>query len=253
MQLALAMLTAPRPRPTLDATVHELRWGGFSAPLHIFAEPGCKVGKHAGLVVHWNEKKLGMWRNWLQAARHLLKETPAEHLMIVEDDVQFAHGAADSLRDALQTLPHDSFGYLALYTPEHNTWGNSIRFGWQTLGEGNICWGSLALAFTRDSLRSLLHSRAVNVHVRPNETDYVIWQAAKELNRQIYFHVPSLCAHEGRHNSTVGNHSTLSTRAVLFDPDYHRRVADVYRVPARVSVVQPANDASIDLGASPAH
>jgi hypothetical protein len=218
MSLAIAVITAPRPQPTFHCTIGELRRAGFGETLHVFAEPGSDVGSHPDVVVHQHVARQGMWRNWLHAARWLLCETTASRLVIFEDDLTLAPGAATKLHAGFQTLPWTDFGYASLYTPQHNVWGQTLTAGWQTLARERIAWGSLALAFTRASLRDLLHAKLTLAHDGQNGTDEVVCRAMRSTGRQIYLHNPSLCAHIGAANSSVGHYSTPSTAAIGFDP-----------------------------------
>jgi hypothetical protein len=218
MSLAIAVITAPRPQPTFNATIGELRRAGFRERLHVFAEPHSRLGFHPDVEVHAHPQRLGMWRNWLHAARWLLCETTASRLLICEDDLSLAAGAASALAAAYRTLPWTDFGYASLYTPMHNVWGQTLQNGWQPLSTQRIAWGSLALAFTRASLRELLHAKTTLAHGGQNGTDEVVCAATQTLGRRVYFHVPSLCAHAGGANSSVGHYSTPSTAAVGFDP-----------------------------------
>jgi hypothetical protein len=203
--IAVGVITAPRPVCTLPQTVSELRRGGFTRPVHVFAEPGSPVPNDAGLVVRRNPTRLGLWGNWREAARRLLADTDAPFLLICEDDVRFAPCAALGLQHAIATLPHDTWGYASLYTPRHNLPDWHGRSGWQEVMVGVGTWGALAWCFTRPSLRAVLESRAVRSHAAHNGTDAVVSLAVKELRRKCYFHVPSLGDHTGEDISTQGH------------------------------------------------
>src|SRR5262249_25850689 len=143
---------------TLAQTIAELRRAGFTQPTHVFAEPAAPVPNDPGLVVHRNATRLGMWGNWLAAARLLLDQTDAPFLLICEDDVRFAPCAALALQHAIDTLPHDSWGYVSLYTARPIAHDLGGRLGWQEAPPGWGIWGSLAWCFTRPGLRAVLDS-----------------------------------------------------------------------------------------------
>ena len=239
--IAVGVITAPRPICTLPQTISELRRGGFTQPTHVFAEPASPVPNDAGLVVHRNPTRLGLWGNWREAARRLLADTNAPFLLICEDDVRFALCTALALRHAISTIPHQTWGYASLYTPRHNLadWGG--RSGWQEVAVGAGTWGALAWCFTRKSLRAILDSHAVRSHTLPDGTDAVVSLAVQELCRKCYFHVPSLGDHTGEDISTEGHiHRGGEALGVGFSPEYRgyvpRRTSarSVPAVPARI-------------------
>ncbi len=235
--LSVGVITAPRPISTLPQTVSELRRAGFTQPAHVFAEPSAPVPNDPGLVVHRNPTRLGLWGNWAAAARRMLDETDSPFLLICEDDVRLAACAALALQHAIDTIPHDTWGYVSLYTPRHNLPGPGGRPGWRELPVGQGTWGALAWCFTRQGLRALLGAHAVRSHGSPEGTDAVVSLAAHELGRKCYFHVPSLGDHTGGDNSTQGHiQGGGQALGVGFAPEYRgyvpRRAAGARSSPA---------------------
>jgi hypothetical protein len=237
--VAVGVITAPRPICTLPQTLAELRRGGFTQPIHVFAEPGAPVPDGYGLAVRRNAARLGLWRNWREAARRLLAETDAPFLLLCEDDVRFVPCAALALRHAIATFPHDTWGYASLYTPRHNLPNWDGLSGWQTVAVGAGTWGALAWCFTRAGLAAVLDSRAVRSHTALDGTDMVVSLAVGELGRKCYFHVPSLGDHAGEDISTEGHvHNGGGALGVGFSPEY--RGYHPRRTPAHPSPAGPA-------------
>lgn len=220
MDLSIGIITAPRPVPTIDLTITELRHGGFDQPLTVFAEPGSVVDDWPGVTVHRNPNRLGLWANWLQAAAALLRETDSQFLMVCEDDLLLCRGAAAGLKQAMDSLPRDTWGIASLYTPLHNVRGRVDGNGWQDLSSAADQWGALAWCFTRESLTELLHSPRVLLHEGAEGTDSIVSAGLRETGLRFYSHVPSLCGHSGAHNSSVEHWTLDAMNAVRFDPDY---------------------------------
>jgi hypothetical protein len=219
--LAVGVITAPRPVPTLPQTLAELRRAGFCQDLRVFAEPDALVPEHPRVAVVRNPVRLGVWGNWASAARRMLADTSAPFVLICEDDVRFSSCAALALQYAIDTLPHSTWGYASLYTARHNLRYSDGVVGWRALSVGPGTWGALAWCFTRKGLADVLNSRTVRGHTRSNGTDSVVSAALNELGRVGYFHVPSLSDHIGGDNSTQGHrHSPGAALGVGFAADY---------------------------------
>jgi hypothetical protein len=238
--VAVGVTTAPRPMSTLPQTVAELRRAGFTQPTHVFAEPATPVPNDPGIVVHRNAARLGMWGNYTAAARWLLDHTDAPFVLLCEDDVRFVPCAALALQHAIDTLPHETWGYVSLYTPRHNLRGGGAA-GWHHTPVGAFTWGSLAWCFTREGLRAVLDSRIVRRHAGTRGTDTVVSQAINEVGRRCYFHVPSLGDHLGADVSTQGGAHGSDSLPVGFSPTYRgyterrgRSACGRARIPRRI-------------------
>jgi len=207
IELSIGVTTAPRPVPTIARTLREIFSSGFEGPVHLFAEPNSFVPDCSGIQLHQNVSKLGLWKNWHQAACKLLSETAAPYILICQDDILLAKGAAKYLQETMKTLPHQSLGFVSLYTPHHNVKGQVVNRGWQAIDLGCNAWGALAYCFTRESLGALLQSRTILFHQGDKSADGIISLAYKRKNRKTWYHIPSLCSHIGGNgNSSVGHY-----------------------------------------------
>ncbi len=247
--LAIAMLTAPRPVRTVDRSLTELRRAGFTQPIRVFAEPDTEVTPAPDVSVTVNPRRLGMWANWRQAAEWLLNHSSAPFLLICEDDIRLSRDASLALLHAINTLPHDDWGYASLYAPAHNfsILGRQPEFGWQALALAGGAWGSLAYCLSRSALAEMLASSIVRTHAGDRETDSVVSSALGALERKCYFHVPSLCEHAGAGISSVGHVPQVGMDAVKFSPDSCRYASTAQfsvklEEPPLVSCVMPTGN-----------
>lgn len=220
IELAIGVIAAPRPVATVDACLAGLRRGGFWQTIRVFAEPGAAVEPRPGVEVHQNSTRLGMWSNWLQAATRLLRETHADWLLLCEDDLTVARGAALALQNAVESLPHADWGFVSLYTPRQNVSDAALSNGWQPLNLGRRTWGSLGWCFRRETLMTLLNSPTVLYHYGDRDNDSILSQACTDERLQTWHHFPSLGAHLGGANSSVGHCGAPGMMAVDFDPEY---------------------------------
>lgn len=150
---AVAVTTAPRTEPTLEACIDSLRICGWE-PI-VFAEP-----ESISMVdVHtvWNEQKKGTWHNWLQSSRWCLENTPADWIMTVQDDSLF-HPECKKFAESVM-WPSEDAGFVSLYTPKHYTIrkDNTVR----PVGVNRIVtrslWGACALIWPREVLQAVIN------------------------------------------------------------------------------------------------
>lgn len=220
--VAVAMVTAPRPVQTVDRSLAELRRAGFQQTIHVFAEPKSDVRPDVGLRLTTHRRRKGMWRNWKFAARWMFERTDAPFILICEDDIELSPCAAWGLQHAIDTLPHESWGFASLYTPVHNVAGLPDADGWQDVPVRRGLWGALAYCFTREGLKEILQTHTVKNHRGPKGTDWIVSTAVAEAKRRCYFHRPSLGGHTGGGVSSVGHMELLEMAAVEFSPRYRR-------------------------------
>ncbi|MGO9113218.1 MAG: glycosyltransferase [Thermoguttaceae bacterium] len=248
--LAIAMITAPRSVRTIDASLATMRRGGFSQTIEVFAEPGVDLAPQPNITVFPNPTRLGAWRNWRQAGQWLLANTTAPFLMVCEDDIRLSADAALGLQHAIDTLPHEDWGFASLYTPRWNLRQHLPKPGWQAVDLRIGGWGSLAFCFTRDSLAELLTSTEPQSERSASHADVLATVVFGALGRRCYFHLPSLCMHTGEGISTLGHKHSRQTVAVGFQAE-----ASLYRPGGLATTeiaprgVEHAIGASVSIGA----
>jgi hypothetical protein len=120
MQLGAAVITAPRSVSYLAQTAQSLVVAGAER-LHVFAEPATDlqplhhvVGCPISLVQRSTRR--GNFRNWMEAARHML-ELDNEYILMCEDDVLFGRTSIGDGLAACSMLVN--VGFVSLYTPTH--------------------------------------------------------------------------------------------------------------------------------------
>jgi GT2 family glycosyltransferase len=227
--LAVAMITAPRPVPTAERSLFELRRAGFGQTAHVFEEPGTDLPLRPGVRLFANSHRLGAWGNWRRAAESLLELSDAPFLLVCEDDIRLRPDALLGLVHAVRTLPHADWGYASLYTPWHNVRGRPLVPGWQAIPVGHEGWGALAYCFTRASLEAVLAETRPLENAGDAHTDMVVSSALRQFGRQCYFHVPSLGDHTGEGISSLGHRHLAEMAAVGFQAtarDYVPAAAD---------------------------
>ena len=82
---SVVVTTAPRKKPKLKTTVQSLKAAGWNNPI-VFAEPESPT---CDAKTYTSENKLGVFHNWMRAARHAL-DSNADVIMMVQDDVWFS-------------------------------------------------------------------------------------------------------------------------------------------------------------------
>jgi len=181
MHWAVAVTTAPRPVPTLDATLAGLRRAGW---------PRCEIVE--------DTSRAGAWPTWLRALRELIERHPrADALLMCQDDALFCRDLRKHLERTL--WPGDRVALCSPYGPavyqsEKPGWHREDR-GWLLIGA--VCWAiprAAAEAILED-LGRLKASKHIDAHVGR-------WAA--ESGRSVWYHTPSLVQHAADDNSTLG-------------------------------------------------
>ncbi|MGE0606569.1 MAG: glycosyltransferase [Pirellulales bacterium] len=202
----------------MERTLGSLRQAGFDQTIYIGAEPGSVAAKWKapGVQVRRHQRRLGCYPNWLFVARWLLAETDAPYLLICEDDVEFCDGAAAGVWHGLKTL--GDVGYVSLYTPVRNVElaGVQANPGWHALNLGDSSWGALTYAFPREVLAKIV---AYVAEPPADGTDQHVSAQVARLNRNAWFHIPSLAQHVGR-TSSLGHPDKPGFAAIGYEPDW---------------------------------
>ena len=224
----VAVTTAPRIEPTLQACLDSLLIGGWNP--YIFAEPGAydiEPAYKENMVVH--EKRRGVWWNWVDSCRYALEHSDAEIIMTVQDDSLFHH---DSKRMAEQFLwPAKDVGFVSLYTPKHYSIKNHLKSkpprpeGLNKIVTKSL-WGACALIWPRKVLEQVMQheliegwlgaplrtksawkkkreERKKNPALVQN-SDTAIGKIMNSMNRSMWFVDPSPVQHIAEH-SAIGH------------------------------------------------
>lgn len=224
--LDLAMIAIPRQAQSLERAVTNLRKGGFVEPLHIFAEPGLEAEAKnlpEEVTVTHNWKQMGAKANWMQALAHLAYHCEAEHLLLVEDDVEFCRGARRQLDKFLDS--GQPYGMLSLCTMVRERRQMGTKKGWLRMPRGQ--WGTQAICFSRQgALDAVRHPDLLRGDPMSCPYDLRVREVLLGAHWDCYTHVPSLCEHVGYEETTIDKPSRYRPSA---SRTYERRGLDYYR------------------------
>lgn len=212
--LATAIITAPRPRATLEQSLWSYRMqGGFDGDVTIFADgaiPPFRSDYLRGFKGHivLNPRKLGNLRNWWGAFSWLLSATDSPWLMICEDDITWAENASQVLKQDLATWDLTKrAGMLSLYSPRRMTKviesvyspGTRLSNGWYGITMGRKMWGAQCLVLHRKEAEALMecgYMKAVLSDVtKTMNVDAHIAESLMLRQKQIFYRVPCLVDH----------------------------------------------------------
>jgi len=219
--LSTAIITAPRPTPTLAQSYASYRAAGFGNEVFVFAEDGADVAMSDVRVVV-NKPKLGNLRNWVMALRSIYERTEAAWLMVCEDDITWAAKSAPALAKDLALFSvganqwRTPVGGLSLYLPiriskkRERTKGR-IPNGWhhEGLQFGSSSWGAQCMVFTRAQAGLLLNDRLLFRYINDprwnKNVDAIIGDCIHHAGKTILYRVPCLVDHVlGDANSSLG-------------------------------------------------
>lgn len=231
MRWSVAVTTAPRKDNILDQCLESLQDAGFTHDeITVFAEPNSPPTPDHNRID--NEKRLGVWYNWKQAAHRCLAFQP-DLVMTVQDDAIFHPESKQFVESIL--WPDPLTGYISLYTPSHYQQykdGRLRPFGVYAVNTGSV-WGAMSLVFPPTTLANLLqHHRALSwcgskIRRAPEESkhDYLLrWEAVRQrrladtgliqnsdtiigiilrryMKRRLMYISPSLVSHAAKHSS----------------------------------------------------
>lgn len=220
--LAIGMIACPRNDVDLVRILMNLRHGGFTEEVHIFAEPGTVYPRPSeGICWHENEHKLGGFRNWIGCMDWLWTHTGARYLMICEDDVDYARSSREKVNEILKAEP---LSVLSLYLAKRYAKQVGDRQGWLNHHYGAHMFGTLAMIMPREFVRQFLDSQNVaNAKQQKRQVSYDCllynWLAETQRARLCRAHRPSLADHVGPH-SNLGHRDGPHRRGMDFRRDY---------------------------------
>lgn len=212
--IAIAVRTAPRSRPTLPMTLASIRKAGFAQRLHVFAEPQARVSRDDGIRVVRRKRVHGIIGNWLVSAQEM-EALGSAYILMMEDDVYMAPCAASSLICGIDECKSDRLGYFSLFTPRMNVVRlRGPRSGWVPFRPSSATWGALAWCFPASSLRLLLRSRKLwSAFDQRDGLDRVVGHVLGSRRMVCFQHIPSLSKHIG-YESTVNHAQRFGMQAV---------------------------------------
>lgn len=223
MKLATGIITAPRPRPTLNDSLLSYRDAGFvSVSTTVFADGPKRpnLGVATAGVVH-DGRTYGNLHNWHRALRNIfLYCRDADWLMVCEDDISWASRSFEVLMNDLelfrQSKKFASTGALSLYCPvrvsndiERMRGNASLLPGWYPINHGMKTWGAQCLVFSRAQAERLLACRTFDAFLRNGKynknVDAIVAESIRSRGLAIGYRIPCLVDHEfGEGNSSLG-------------------------------------------------
>ena len=193
MNIATVVLTAPRPKPTLDRTLDSLEAAGFPA------------------VSALNDAtSSGHFRAWMSGLRWIVSRLPdADAYFVVEDDTVFCGGLKQYLQRTLWPGPTERIALCSPYCPKAY---RQAERGWsdEQSGRGHYLAGSQAWILPAQAAQAVL-AEVAPLHSVHN-ADWEIGRWAKQTGRKTWYHAPSLVQHVGLGNSALGDNTVSSIR-----------------------------------------
>lgn len=221
--IGVGIITAPRPKPTLNASVRSLREdAGCNEKVSVFSD-GPFSGLPCGdVMMVRNTPPLGNFRNWVRALQFVYKKSDADWLMICEDDIVWAKGSWKVLLEEtkpgglLYTLPQ--LGAVSLYLPirmsklleNGRTLAPRNGYHYLRMQVGLKMWGAQCLMLPRAEARRFLEGRGLDHYIeRPRwkkNVDGIVADVMQTMGLRIYWRIPCLVDHTplGEGNSTLG-------------------------------------------------
>tara|TARA_R110000824_G_scaffold387140_1_gene582303 strand:+ start:1223 stop:1987 length:765 start_codon:yes stop_codon:yes gene_type:complete len=225
---SVVVTTAPRKKPKLEITVNSLRDAGWKNPV-VFAEPN---SPSCDAETYTNEQKLGVYHNWMKAAKHGL-ESGADVIMTVQDDVWFHPDSKWFAESAL--WPAEDCAFLSLYTPLHYSMikGKQKPWGIYPVHTKSL-WGAMAMIWEPSTLKWITDSKRAKswlgrrstmssdeIELKENNPEMIrnvdtfIGYSARDMGKKMYYVNPSFAQHISEYSS-IGGRSTEGKRSARF-------------------------------------
>lgn len=202
----IAIITAPRRIPTLDASLESLRRAGVKGHIWIFAEPGPLALDDANVTIIIHPRPLGAFANYNYALDYLMEHGQGHRLAVLEDDYIYSPRLGEALEAIDRTT--ERFGYFNLFTNGQHPKMRELcpREGWNRLELGfNGAWG-VAYVFDRGWVRAIQGTEIYRTTLREKNRviDGAVSEACLRLKLAMWYHNPSL-AYTLNVGSTLGN------------------------------------------------
>lgn len=216
--IATAVATAPRPRPTLRDSLLSYRSAGFNGQVTVLAdgaptEPLADL--NVGLMV--NDPPRGALKNFAFGLEWMLAHHTAPWLLMMQDDITWAEDAARALdADLADIKPKriERAGCLSLYCarkismPLERRFGKPLPAGWHNPKLGWQTWGAQAYLFTRHGAEMLVadpqFQNFVANYVKNRNIDRIVAKCLHEMGLAILYRIPCMVDHSlGSANSSL--------------------------------------------------
>ncbi|MES2789456.1 MAG: hypothetical protein V4719_07530 [Planctomycetota bacterium] len=194
--LSIVVPCCPRPGLTLTDTINNIRHGGFRE-LHLSLEPDCTWAETApddfGLCVRQNDFKYGFLTHGMICWKWIYETTESDYLMMVENDVRFAHSAASRLHTLFNREAERSLGFISLFTPDMTTYSqvhpSQIVDGWADQRVGYGAEAGQCICLRREILGRMIR----NFDFLP--VDWYIGRYCKDNDLPCWHAYPSMAEH----------------------------------------------------------
>lgn len=200
---AVALTTAPRRSPTLEACLDTVIRAGWHEPRLFLDGTTSLPPRYAHLPITWREDSVGAWPTWYLALAELILYYPdADAYLMLQDDVALFD--RDPLRDYLQRVlwPGERPGIVSLFytrVDAANGWFNA-RGTWDFAGLALVFPPSIARAFLSDGgISRALLAASCDRHI-PIPEVIAGWAGSRGID--VWYANPSLAQH-------IGNSSTI--------------------------------------------
>lgn len=232
--ISVGYITAPRPQPTIAASLLSLKNAGFPEDVLVCSEPGVGFKSPIDCTLLANPQKLGNLRNWVSCAEHLLRWDDAdEWIMVCEDDINWARNAYDVLCYDLKNFAVENVQAISLFCPDKMVAQiqqvfpspRGLTHGWYPLLVGKQMWGAQCLVMRKEWLYSLLacdyfKGKLANMELDKN-IDRFIAESAQKRDARIAYRIPCLVDHKmgDKNSSLYGDRDRPALRCRYFkDP-----------------------------------
>lgn len=243
--IARWMRLAPRNNPTIRRTIESFRKVFGDDMIYIFAEPTSLPYDLDGIKnisILKNNTRLGDVKNYENALSFLYKETKADFICVLEDDLLFHPDARTILTDTIAKLKN-KFGYLSLRTDTCSGiyvtkpgWNDVSVNGAQRVGRwltGNV------FLYPRDVVRQILehpyYINHTNTYKRQNASDCQIAETVKQLWLKTLYHNPSLTIHTG--NTSTLWHDADNKRVDVSQSDFYSKKVGWERIVIGIATI----------------
>lgn len=213
--IAHGIITAPRPRRTIERSLASLRLAGFDGEILVSSDDPNELQIEGARVIA-NPSVRGNFRNWLQCL-DLLISSDQPWMCISEDDVTWAPNCRLALEQDLRDLSWTSIlrrsGALSLYFPiamsNEVEAGKILQPGWHEATRGIKTWGAQCFLFSREMATNLLESPHMAEYVADpkwtKNVDGIVADVLAKHSLSILYRVPCLVNHDlGEANSSLG-------------------------------------------------